>query len=86
MQRRISATIIVLMHLVCLCVVAQTEFEIGEYPCLTITNGDGTVISDTALIDKDLRTVYRVSSPADQTIVYDWSACNAPTTVKGVLM
>ena len=86
MLRRITATIMVLLHMVSLRVVAQTEYEIGEYPCLVITKGDGTVISDTALIDKDLTTVYRVSTPADQVIIYDWSACNAPTTVKGVLM
>ena len=44
------------------------------------------MLSDTSIRDQDLTTVYRVSTPADQIIVYDWTACGAASTVKGVLM
>ena len=29
---------------------------------------------------------YRVATPADQAIIYDWTACSTTATVKGVFM
>ena len=62
------------------CGLAQTEFEIGEYPCLNIVSGSS------ALTDQSHSTQFQVAAAehANQYIEYDWSACGGDTRIDAI--
>ena len=73
------------LHLGCLMVclaLAQTEDEIGDYSCLTVTYGDSTIR------DNNYQTKYEVpaSDPANQKILWDWTSCGGSTMVNAILI
>ena len=61
---------------------AQTEDEIGNYPCLQVISGDHTIR------DNDYETKYEVadSDPTNQRIHWDWTSCGGKTMINAILM
>ena len=71
-----------LCHFMACLAIAQTEDEIGDYPCLNVVQGDNSIR------DKDYSTKYEVSDldSANQRIAWDWSSCGGSTMVNAILM